>query len=465
MLSVVMLALVFRRRIHPHTSLALALFIILLLAPFSVNQPGFWLSFIAVGLLLFTIDRHVQDTRIRKWSRAQWVLMVGMLPLNLLFFKGTPLVAPLANLVAIPWIGLTVLPPALLGTFMQHLGFEVGAMLLNLAELSLALIWPVLEYLQGMPIAWLAVSAPGPILLLLAGTGIVLILAPSGWPGRALGGVFLLPLFVTPAPRPEPGGFWIEMLDVGEGLATVIRTREHTLIYDTGPRFSPRFDTGSAVILPYLYQNQINRIDTLIISHGDNDHIGGAHSLMDALPVQRILTSVPEKLNADVEYCMEGQTWSWDGVQFQVLHPKRDWPFTGNNGSCVLRVHNMQNSVLLTGDIESISEFRLRRDLGDTLASDILFIPHHGSLTSSTSELIMTVEPDLALVSAGYQNRFGFPKEEVTKRYTERGIPILNTAEYGAVHIEFTANGRTPRIEPYLSIHQRYWYSGLDSLP
>jgi competence protein ComEC len=463
MLGAVMLALVLRRRVQPSSTLALALFIVLLIDPISVTQAGFWLSFIAVGLLLFTLDRNTGDARIAQWGRAQWVLLIGLLPLNLLFFQGTPLVSPVANLIAIPWIGMIVLPLSLLGTFLLGLGFESGALLLRLADYSLGLIWPVLEGLQGIPISWMAMPAPSMGILVLTGLAIIMLLAPSGWPGRLMGVLFLLPLFLMQTPRPESGGFWLEILDVGEGLAIVIHTREHSLVYDTGPRFSPRFDTGSAVVLPYLYQHQIHQINTLIISHGDNDHIGGANSLIEGIPVKQLLSSVPaEKLPAEAHPCLDGQAWNWDGVDFQILHPITNWPYEGNNRSCVLKVSNDSHSVLLTGDIESISEFRLRKDHKDALNSDILLVPHHGSLTSSTQAFITAVAPDLAVVSSGYRNRFGFPKAEVLERYASKGVPVMNTADFGAIHIMFGVDDHPPRIEPYLDQYQRYWYSGLE---
>jgi competence protein ComEC len=459
MLAAVMLGLITRRKVHPRTPLSLALFILLILNPFAVTQPGFWLSFIAVGLLMFALEKNSSESRPRQWSRAQGVLLIGLLPLNLLFFKGTPLVGPVANLIAIPWIGFTVLPASLSGSLLLALGVEQGGLFLRLAEWCLALIWPILEWLQGLPLSWLALPAPGTASLILAGMGLILILAPSGWPGRTLGGVFLLPLFLSHTPRPAADAFWVDMLDVGEGLAIVVHTRQHTLLYDTGPRFSPRFDTGSAVVLPYLYQHKVNQIDTLIISHGDNDHIGGADSLMKSIPVQRLLSSVPEQLNDRAEYCREGQSWRWDGVEFRLLHPAEHWPYEGNNGSCVLKISNQHHSLLLTGDIESISEFRLRKEQGATLRSDILVIPHHGSLTSSTPAFIQAVAPRLALVSTGYQNRFGFPKLEVLGRYAEQGIRVLNTADYGAIRIQLPANDQAPGVEAYLNRYRSYWHS------
>jgi competence protein ComEC len=465
MLSAAMLAVILRRRVAPGSLLSLAVFIILLLDPFAVTQAGFWLSFIAVGLLLFGMERNREVSRLSQWGRTQWVLLIGLLPLSLLFFQGTTLVAPPANLIAIPWVGVTVIPPALLGSLLQGLGIDSGALLLEVAARSLSLIWPILESLQDLSFSWVSMPAPTPPVLLMALGGVALLLAPSGWPGRAVGGIWLLPMLFSPAPHPENGAFWLELLDVGEGLAAVVRTQQHILVYDTGPRFSPRFDTGSAVLLPFLRQNGIDQIDTLLISHGDNDHIGGARSLLDALPVYRTLSSVPEKLGKNAETCRVGQQWTWDGVEFTILHPSRDWSFTGNDRSCVLKVANAEHSVLLTGDIEAISEFRLRKEAAADIRSEILFVAHHGSTSSSTPDFIRAVAPEIALVSTGYRNRFGFPRPDIMARYAKEGIPVLNTAEYGAIHVALPPNRRPPEIIRFLQTRKRYWYSGLAGKP
>jgi competence protein ComEC len=465
MLAVAMMALILRRRVAPGSLIALAVFVVLLLDPFAVTQAGFWLSFVAVALLMLTLDRQRSGSRLSRWGRAQWVLFIGLLPLSMLFFQGATLIAPLANLIAIPWTGIAVLPPALLGTLLQSIGIQSGAQLLELSAHNLGLIWPLLEFLQQLSFSWVSLSAPGPVLFIMAGIGILLMLAPTGWPGRALGGIWLLPMLLLPPPRPEHGAMWLDMLDVGEGLATIIRTRHHSLIFDSGPEFSPRFDTGSAVILPFLRQNSIDHIDMMIISHGDNDHIGGAHSLMEAVPVSRILSSVPEKLGHDAETCRAGQHWQWDGVQFSVLHPPSNWSFTGNDRSCVLRVANMSHSILLTGDIEAITELRLRKENAEDIAAEFLFVPHHGSSTSSTPDFISAVSPRYALVSTGYHNRFGFPHPDIVARYGNEKIPILNTAESGAVHMALPEGRQAPVISRFLDSHPRNWYTGLPGNP
>jgi competence protein ComEC len=390
---------------------------------------------------------------------------VGLLPMSLLFFQGATLVAPLANLIAIPWTGMAVIAPALLGSLLQGMGIESGVFLLELSANNLGLIWPLLEYLSQLSFSWINLSSPGAALFIMSIVGIILVLAPMGWPGRALGGIWLLPMLFMPAPRPEYGSVWLDMLDVGEGLATVIRTRQHTLVFDTGPRFSPRFDTGSAVVLPFLRQNGIGRIDVMIISHGDNDHIGGARSLLEAMPVSQTLSSVPDKLAGDAETCRAGQQWRWDGVQFSILHPPDDWSFTGNDRSCVLKVANTGHSILLTGDIEAITELRLRKEIPKHIDAEILFVPHHGSTTSSTLEFIHAVSPQLALVSTGYHNRFGFPNPGIMARYDREGIAVLNTAESGAVHLVLSEDQETLETSRFLDTRRRYWYSGQPENP
>lgn len=270
----------------------------------------------------------------------------------------------------------------------------------------------------------------------------------------------MLPLLFGQRPAPAEGTFWFDMLDVGEGLAIIVRTKDHTLVYDAGPSFSSGFDTGQAVILPWLRRQGIRQIDTMMISHGDSDHIGGANSLLQGIPVSQVLSSVPERFESASE-CQGGNRWQWNGVRFEILHPPDPWPFDGNNGSCVLRVSNSSHSVLITGDIESMAEFRLCKAI-PKLEADLLVVPHHGSRTSSSEAFIRAVAPRYALVSTGFRNRFGFPRPDITERYENLGVPVLNTAEEGGVRIQFPEDRGGGIPVGYLDEHRRYWYSAPD---
>ena len=458
MLSCVMLGLLLRRKTDPGSILGLALFAVLIADPFSVNLPGFWLSFLAVALLLFGLNRTEHQSRTGAWIRVQWLLLIGMLPLSLMFFQGASIAAPVANFIAIPWVGLTVLPPALLGSALDSVGIPLGGYLLQLAALSIEWLMVVLHLIAQFPLSWLEAPGQEILYMLIAFAGVMLVLMPGGWPGRSLGVLLILPVLISQRPLAEEGRFRMDVLDVGEGLAIAVQTSRHVLVYDTGPSFGPDFNTGQAVILPWLSRQGVRHIDTLIVSHGDNDHIGGANSLLSGIGVGRVLTSVPERFERSADDCQAGMSWQWDGVEFSVLHPPGAWPFQGNNRSCVLLVRNSRYSVLITGDIESISEFRLRKDFPD-LRVDVLVIPHHGSRTSSTLEFIRHLQPDYALVSTGYRNRFGFPRAEVLERYRQQGIPVYDTAEEGTITLLLPETGVLETPVAYLDGHRRYWYS------
>jgi competence protein ComEC len=285
--------------------------------------------------------------------------------------------------------------------------------------------------------------------------GVALLLAPRGFPARWLGAVWLLPVFVVRPAAPAPGELWFTLLDVGQGLSAVVRTAHHTLVYDTGARLSSRFDLGRAVLVPFLRHAGVDRVDTLIVSHADNDHIGGSRSLLAALPVSRVLTSVPERF-AVASPCQAGQRWEWDGVRFELLHPAADSALTGNNHSCVLHIASRHGQLLLPGDIAARAERVLLREHAERLAAEVLVVPHHGSRSSSTGAFLDTVRPRLALLPVGYRNRYRHPDPGVVARYRERGIALADSSQGGAIHVRFDDRGM--RVERYRDTHRRYWH-------
>ena len=252
------------------------------------------------------------------------------------------------------------------------------------------------------------------------------------------------------------------MLDVGQGLATVVQTRHHVLVYDAGPRFSDSFDTGQAVVGPYLRHQGIRRLDALVVSHGDNDHFGGVSSLLAAYPATRILSSVPDEIPAaHARFCRRGQQWHWDGVRFEILNPAEGDSLTGNNASCVLRIESAAGqSVLLTGDIERRAEQQLLQTMAARLAVDVLVVPHHGSNTSSGPAFVAAVNPVLALMPSGYRNRYGFPKAEVLDRYVDIHASVGQTGLGGALAVMLAKDTDVPEIQRYRDSQPRYWHSG-----
>ncbi len=450
MVAVVMGAILWRRQAVSTHGLAVALMAVLLLDPSSVLSFGFWLSFGAVAVLFYAMAARVGAGGLWwKWGRAQWAVFVGLVPALLLFFQQLAPSAPLANLVAVPWVGLLVVPLTLVGTLLLGVSEGLGAPVLRLAAAALEGVWPLLEALaEAVPP--LSASAPSAWALLPAGVGIALLIAPRGWPGRWVGVLWFLPLLGRPDAL-EEGRFRLALLDVGQGLAAVVRTAEHTLLFDTGPRFPSGFDAGQAVVGPFLTQAGIRQIDHLMISHGDSDHAGGAPYVLENFRVKAISRGGVDGLEA----CRQGQAWQWDGVAFQVLHPAE--PSPGNNGACVLKVTAANGqALLLTGDVEAAAERQMLARSAPALRADVVIAPHHGSTTSSTKAFVTAVQPRYALFSVGYRNRFGFPRPIIVERYRDHAAVIADTAASGAIFVDF--GGSELGLARYREMARRYWH-------
>ncbi len=433
MLAVLLLATMAGRALRPLSGLSLALLAVLLLDPASVLSFGFWLSFGAVAMLLYALGlRLAAPFAPLRWGRAQWAVAIGLLPLLLLFFGRASLVAPAVNLVLVPLFGL-VLPVVLVATTIALAGdwawalWPVAALLdAGFGALHRISGWELTGVtLGGRPLwAWIA-----------AGAGVLLLLAPRGIPARWLGLVLLLPLALARSPAPRVGEAAVTMLDVGQGLAMVVRTAGHTLVYDMGPGWPSGFNTGAAVVVPYLKHLGVAAVDLAVVSHADLDHVGGLKGLRDGLQVHRIISGEPNEIRGGAaESCRAGDAWHWDGVRFLVLHPQGPGG-SGNNASCVLHIATDGASILLTGDIEAGVEAQLLARHGAELRADVLVAPHHGSDSSSTMAFLQAVAPSWIWFSAGYGNRFGFPSAAVVERAHELGSATATTSTDGAVHL------------------------------
>lgn len=457
MVAVVLLALLWRRSARPLAVLALALWAVLLMDPLAVLAQGFWLSFAAVAVLLLLYTESQRGTSYwRRLARMQWVLSLGLAPLVLGFFQEISLVAPLTNLLAVPWVGLVVVPLALLGALFALWLPDIAGYCWWLADTFLQVLWHGLVWAANLPgsswtrppvhaWAWCAMVA-----------AVALLLGARSWALRLLALPLLLPLLFSTARAPPAGALWFDLLDVGQGLAAVVRTHRHVLVYDTGPAFPSGFNTGEAVLLPFLRSQGIDGVDRLIVSHGDMDHRGGAQSLYRHMPVYSLLSSVPERLPwARSKRCLRGQRWAWDGVEFAVLGPQADGA-SGNNGSCVLRVQAGEHVLLLPGDIEATAERSLVKREGEGLAASILVAPHHGSATSSSADFLAAVRPQWVLYPVGYRNRWGFPRAEVAARYDALGARALSTAREGTIHLRLRP-GLAPRASTQRRQRRRYW--------
>jgi competence protein ComEC len=467
MLAVVAAALWVGRLTSVSHILCLALGLVVLLDPWAVLWPGFWLSFGAVGVILYAGLGRLQDApsgwrgTLALAARTQYAVTLGLVPLTLLLFAQVSLVGPLANALAIPVVSFVVTPLALIGSLLPA---PLAAPVLWCAHRVLECLAGALGWLAAQPLAvW---SAPAPpawlFALALAGTGWML--APRGWPHRWTGAAAWLPLFLLQPAHPAPGSFTVTAFDVGQGMALLVETSGHRLLYDTGPQYAPGQDAGSRVILPYLRARGIRHLDTLIVSHSDVDHVGGALTLLDALSVDRVSSSLGEghrvvKAARRHTRCVAGQRWEWDGVLFEMLQPSlasyADAGLKANARSCTLRIAAQGRAVLLAGDIEAAQEAALLDAAPDRLRADVLLAPHHGSGTSSSPAFLAAVRPSIGLFQVGYRNRYRHPKKEVYERYGELDIRRLRTDESGAIAFAF---GPELNAREYRAEHARYWY-------
>ena len=461
MLAVAAASLAFASNARPSLVLSIAAIAVLLLDPWAVLAPGFWLSFGAIGALLaVTAGRVGQPGWLAGAIAAQAAVTIALWPALALLFGEAAVVSPLANAVAIPVVSLAVVPLSMLGCLP---GME---WLLPWADAALTGLMAVLRPLASL--SWAVVENPAPPLSLaaLAAAGGALLLLPRGVPLRAIGIVLLLPTLLYRPPSPSPGEAWVDVLDVGQGLAVVIRTTNHALAYDAGPSWGPDSDAGDRVVVPFLRGEGVRRLDGLVVTHADDDHLGGAFSVAIERQPGWMLSplSWEDPLHALVPLslpCIAPGDWEWDGVRFTVLHPDPGaWaepPVRENDRSCVIRVATAGGSVLLTGDIEKRAEFALARQYGDLLRSDVLIVPHHGSKTSSTEPFLSAVQPGDAVFSAGWANRFRHPAPEVLQRYEARGIARHRTDVSGALRVALPGGGdQRPVVFPLVT-RRRYW--------
>jgi competence protein ComEC len=454
MLAFALFALLAGRCQNPWHTLALALAAVVAWSPLAVTQAGLWLSFGAVAVILLVVrSRRPKATAWREWPRLQLAVAIGLLPLLLLFFQQASLIAPLVNLLMVPWFSLVMVPLALLGTLLWLISPTLGTAAWQgwmwLATPTLDLLHQVANW-HWASIAWPAPSALGLGLALLA---MLLWLLPRGIPARWTLLPMLLPLALSRPQTPPPGGFVVHLLDVGQGLAVAVRTASRVLVYDAGPRYRSGFNTGAAVVLPFLRQLGVTRIDTLIASHADSDHVGGVPALLRSLPVGHLLAGEPTELPGSVA-CHAGQSWTWDGVRFQILSPPSGQARDGNDASCVLRVSGVGGSLLVPGDMEAYSE-RVLLAAGSLSPTTVVVAPHHGSRTSSTAGLIAALQPRHVLYATGHANRWGFPKPDVATRWREQGAQSWDTAHDGAVTVRFAADTTPVRVS--VARRDHYW--------
>jgi competence protein ComEC len=440
----------------------LACAVVVAVDPWALLQAGFWLSFVAVGVLFATDSgaSEAYSTRasgikdhIASGLRQQWVITVALTPLTLLLFGQVSVVGLAANALAIPWITLIVTPLAMLGVLLPALW--------DAAAGAIGWLFAYLQWLASMPWAAVTVAVPPWWVGAVGVLGGVVLVMPWSWSMRVLGVPLLLPVLLWRAPLPPAGEFELLAADIGQGNAVLVRTAGHALLFDAGPRFSLESDAGHRVLVPLL-QTLHTRLDTVVLSHRDMDHVGGASAVLTMQPQAELLSSIEAgNLLQDqrpAQRCVAGQHWEWDGVQFDILHPQAadyDAPAKSNAMSCVLRITNGVRTALLAGDIEQPQEALLVAGVGTGLKSDVLLVPHHGSKSSSSAAFLDAVAPQVGIVQSGYRNRFGHPAPVVLARLQERQVKVVDSPHCGA----YTWQSWQPQNSACMRVKSlRYWH-------
>ncbi len=441
--------------------LAWTLLVILAWEPLAVFSSSFWLSFTAVFLIGYSMGQRVHNTGLWwRFGRLQWVMALGLLPLSFALFQQASWISPLANFLAVPWMSVIGIPLVLLAAFISLCVPALAPTLLELSLWPIRLLWHFLTYLAQLPGVHWYHSWAHPWFMVLFMASILLVLAPRGLPARWLGSLGFLLLFFPKTAFLPANSARLTFLQVGQGLAVVLQTAQHVLVYDTGPQLSPTFSGGTAAVLPYLRSQGIQQVDAIVISHADADHRGGLNAILAQLPVKKLISSVDSPVLPPLTgHCRQGQHWQWDGVRFEFLYPSPQLARPGNAGACVLSIQVGQHRVLLTGDIEKAQERYLVKRMPAKLRADILSAPHHGSNTSSTRAFLNAVHPHYAVFSVGYANRFGFPHPQVLARYASQGIKIAETWQTGALTFFLQANQPLLPPQAYKQATKRFWYS------
>lgn len=466
MLTVAALALWSSRTPPPSLVLAWAAAVAVAIDPWAVMSAGFWLSFGAVAVIFLAAVRE-RDGETPRWramlmeaARTQWAVTIGLVPLTLLLFGQVSVVSALANIVAIPLVSVVVAPLAL---FAAVLPAWLAQLALTVAHASFAWLAELLAILAAPQWAVWEAPHPGVVATALAISGVYLVLAPRTDVWLRWGGVLLMLPMLLASRDPVPHGeLRVTALDVGQGTAVLVETRNRALLYDTGPAYSSGTSAGAQVVVPFLRATGVTHLDVLMVSHEDADHAGGVRDVEAAVPIDTRLTAAPDGqqwMRESWRPCVAGGQWEWDGVRFEILHPTEaqagNSRYASNARSCVLRVATANRSVLLTGDIGVAEEREMVARDPDAVRSDILVVPHHGSGTSSGLAFLRAAQPEVAIFQLGHANRYRHPRADVWARYASTGIARYRTDETGAISI--VTRGAGYDVSPYRQRERRYW--------
>jgi len=435
-------ALLLRRRVGIADGLALCAGAVVLIDPLAPLAPGFWLSFGAVAAILFGATGYViKQPFLRGYLQVQAIVTLGLVPVLIGSFGTVSLVSAVVNLYAIPLYTLLVVPAVLVSSAAVLAWPVVGSVLLGWTGAFIEFTWPLIEVPANWPIATWSIAALEPLAWIALLLGTVAALAPLPLAGRVAGAVIVVVACLWRPLPPIPGAVRVTVLDVGQGLSAVVETHSHALVFDAGPSFRTGTDTGQLVVVPYLRHRGIRELDMLVVSHDDDDHKGGAGSVLELVPTRRLVVGPslvksphpdPLPLKWEREQCVRGTRWTWDGVDFEWLHPGPKRYERDNDSSCVLRIRAGDHALLLTGDIEAEAE----ADLVDSQIAGpvgVVVVPHHGSRTSSTAGFVAATQPDWVVYPVGFNNRWGFPVRRVVERWEQAGAADLRTSTGGAI--------------------------------
>lgn len=471
-LALAAVAMLSRRRPVPARIVAVAAMAIFFADPVSTLTPGFNLSFAAVTVLLvcsviYTGPVHSAGclrkpiTVVQKLVSLQLGLLLGLMPLTILYFQRVTLLAPLANLMTVPVFSLVTVPLTLASMAADPFSHSASAILIRLSAASVRVIERIITGLAKLPVADTFVagvngfdSAMMCVILLPA----LWIILPRAWPGRRIALLAVAVLLLYRPPPPPRACIDAHVLDVGQGLAVVVQSRQHTLVYDTGASYRDGGSAAEQLVLPFLRYRGVRRIDWLIVSHADDDHAGGVSAMVRTIDIgQLVAGEALVEPGRVVMSCRAGQAWQADGVDYELLHPPANAGFAGNDASCVLAVRVGHRQLVLTGDIELAAEQDLLAREVVSRAS-IVLIPHHGSLTSSSPSFVNRLRPEIAIASVGHANRWGFPRERVTRRWQGVGAEVLDTARSGAIGFRLCANEGVSRLVQERQRRRRFWH-------
>ncbi|MBI2798902.1 MAG: DNA internalization-related competence protein ComEC/Rec2 [Gammaproteobacteria bacterium] len=442
------------QRLFTLDSWLLAATLVLFLSPAASLTLSFWLSFGTIALLGVLSARRLRSSRSTRWFGIHVLLAFLMAPLLGFAFQLISIASPLANAVVIPGVTAVVVPLLLMGMLLLPVASGFSALCFAVAASVWQILARYLAFIDGLLPPLNLPFQPSVIALALATTAALIALIPLRSSRLLLVPALLYTLYLPRIRPPLIGDYRVEILDVGQGLSVIVATATHVMVFDAGPKFRSGADAGKAIVAPYLNALGLRRIDRLVISHSDSDHAGGAATLLAQQEVGELLGNPGPALAARAAPCRGGQQWSWDGVQFTILHPAEGLSLSDNNGSCVIRIDGRGGALLLTGDIEALAEQALIAR-GANLHADILVVPHHGSKTSSTAPFIAAVAPKFAVFSVGFGNRFHQPAPSVVAAYEARGVTCMTTADEGAISFEVTPTMPAPRRER--AARRRYW--------